>query len=307
MPFQGNIFVRNQNFVRDRNSGPPDDVIQAERVDDEFNNVTTGLTQARTAAATADDKAVTASAKATTEANAARSAVRGGVEEAYDTLKKLYDWVKGITDSLRTDVDRSAPAGQMALFFNSTAPSGWLHCNGAAVSRTTHAALFAAIGTRFGAGDGSTTFNLPDCRDEFFRGAGATAVGIKGEQSVQSHTHTASATAAGSHNHGGSAGANGAHTHTGTALSAGEHSHGGNYWYSANGGGGSGSTTRSGQNVTSTESAGAHTHALSINGAANHSHTISADGSHTHAVTVSATGSAETRPRFIALLPCIKT
>jgi microcystin-dependent protein len=51
-----------------------------------------------------------------------------------------------------------------------SAPTGYLKCNGAAVSRTTYAALFAAISTTFGVGDGSTTFNLPDLRGEFVRG-----------------------------------------------------------------------------------------------------------------------------------------
>lgn len=51
-----------------------------------------------------------------------------------------------------------------------TPPSGWLKCNGAAVSRSTYAALFTAIGTQFGSGDGSTTFNVPDLRGEFVRG-----------------------------------------------------------------------------------------------------------------------------------------
>ncbi len=52
----------------------------------------------------------------------------------------------------------------MAPFAGSAAPSGWLLCDGAAVSRTQYAALFAVIGTTYGAGDGSTTFNLPDLR-----------------------------------------------------------------------------------------------------------------------------------------------
>ena len=56
------------------------------------------------------------------------------------------------------------------LFRSSTAPTGYLKANGAAVSRTTYATLFAAIGTTFGAGNGSTTFNLPDLRGEFARG-----------------------------------------------------------------------------------------------------------------------------------------
>jgi phage-related tail fiber protein len=60
--------------------------------------------------------------------------------------------------------------GQVATFARSTPPTGWLKANGALVSRTTYAALFAAIGTTFGVGDGATTFALPDLRGEFLRG-----------------------------------------------------------------------------------------------------------------------------------------
>lgn len=62
------------------------------------------------------------------------------------------------------------PPGAVQAFARPTAPAGWLKCNGGAVSRTTYNKLFAAIGTTFGAGDGSTTFNLPDMRGEFIRG-----------------------------------------------------------------------------------------------------------------------------------------
>lgn len=62
------------------------------------------------------------------------------------------------------------PSGAVQAFAMSTAPSGWLKCNGQTVSRTTYAALFTAIGTTYGAGDGSTTFTLPDLRGEFIRG-----------------------------------------------------------------------------------------------------------------------------------------
>lgn len=57
-----------------------------------------------------------------------------------------------------------APAGVVLPFAGSTAPTGWLLCFGQAVSRTTYAALFTALGTSYGAGDGSTTFALPDLR-----------------------------------------------------------------------------------------------------------------------------------------------
>jgi microcystin-dependent protein len=78
-------------------------------------------------------------------------------------------------------------------------PSGWLGCYGQAVSRTTYASLFAALGTKFGAGDGSTTFNLPDLRAKFPRGApnitnpggtgGADSVTLSVNE-LPSHTHT---------------------------------------------------------------------------------------------------------------------
>ena len=56
------------------------------------------------------------------------------------------------------------PSGMLAPFAGSTAPTGWLLSDGSAVSRTTYSALFTAIGTTYGTGDGSTTFNLPDLR-----------------------------------------------------------------------------------------------------------------------------------------------
>ena len=62
------------------------------------------------------------------------------------------------------------PAGAVMSFAMEDAPAGWLKCNGDEVSRTEYAALFAAIGTVYGKGDDSTTFNLPDLRGEFIRG-----------------------------------------------------------------------------------------------------------------------------------------
>ena len=56
------------------------------------------------------------------------------------------------------------PSGAILQFAGSAAPSGYLLCDGSAVSRTTYAALFSAIGTTYGTGDGSTTFNVPDFR-----------------------------------------------------------------------------------------------------------------------------------------------
>lgn len=69
-----------------------------------------------------------------------------------------------------SDLLGMVPSGTVLYFAGQTAPAGWLKANGAAVSRTAYAALFAAIGTTYGVGDGRNTFNLPDLRGEFIRG-----------------------------------------------------------------------------------------------------------------------------------------
>ena len=93
--------------------------------------------------------------------------------------------------------------GHISLYGGSTAPSGWMLCNGAAISRTDYAALFAAIGTKYGVGNGTTTFNIPDLRGRIPVGLDATQtefdnLGEKGgakthtltEAELPSHTHT---------------------------------------------------------------------------------------------------------------------
>jgi microcystin-dependent protein len=79
---------------------------------------------------------------------------------------------KGYVDGLT-----GSPAGIIAPFAGTSAPSGWLACQGQAISRSTYATLFTAIGTTWGSGDGSTTFNLPDLRGVFLRGTGTNATG----------------------------------------------------------------------------------------------------------------------------------
>ena len=88
------------------------------------------------------------------------------------------------------------PAGAVMSFAMNTAPTGWLACNGAAVSRSTYSALFSAVSTTYGAGDGSTTFNLPDLRGYFVRGSGtnsdgtaAGTFGAKQADALKTHTH----------------------------------------------------------------------------------------------------------------------
>ena len=97
------------------------------------------------------------------------------------------------------------PAGMVQAYAGSAAPTGWLKCNGAAVSRTTYATLFAAIGTTYGSGNGSSTFNVPDLRGEFVRGwddsrgvDSGRSLGSFQADELKSHTHTfAGSTASG--------------------------------------------------------------------------------------------------------------
>lgn len=161
--------------------------------------------------------------------------------------------------------------GEVTHFAMSTPPAGFLKRNGAAVSRTTYAALFAKIGTTFGAGDGSTTFNLPDSRGSFDRGwddgrgldtnraFGSTQDWLNG-----SHTHGASTNSAGAHSHSVSVNLDRAPAGDGNAVFGDE------AYYGV---GGLGTNTA---------------------------------GAHSHTVTVSASGGSESRPHNVAFLPCIK-
>ncbi len=111
--------------------------------------------------------------------------------------------VQSGTTKKATTAQIQMPAGMILPFGNTTAPDGYLACDGSAVSRTTYSALFAAIGEVWGAGNGSTTFNVPDLRGGFIRGTGShgsetmadgnpyagPAVGAVEEDQFQGHLH----------------------------------------------------------------------------------------------------------------------
>jgi microcystin-dependent protein len=142
-------------------------------------------------------------------------------------------------------VDLGSPAGIIAPFAGTSAPSGWLACQGQAVSQTTYAALYAAIGATWNTGgEGAGNFRLPDLRGMFVRGTGTNAtgsssgavgpsVGAYATDTYLNHSHTASQpahshtyTTPGSNQNGGAAGSsytftsNGGSTSTGTAQPA---------------------------------------------------------------------------------------
>ena len=132
--------------------------------------------------------------------SAAISNLVNGAPGALDTLRELATALgndANFANNIAAKIDQAAPAGTVAYIAGSAAPAGWLKANGAEVSRTTYAPLFAAIGTRYGAGNGTSTFNLPDLRGEFIRGWDdgrgvdvGRAIGSHQLDALQQHTHT---------------------------------------------------------------------------------------------------------------------
>lgn len=103
------------------------------------------------------------------------------IEQDDGTEVKIFDFsTDKVNPSALSDIPASAmetslqaafvPSGAVMAYAQSTVPTGWLECNGQAVSRTTYSDLFTAIGVTYGDGDGSTTFNVPDYRGYFLRG-----------------------------------------------------------------------------------------------------------------------------------------
>lgn len=188
--------------------------------------------------------------------------------------------------------------GTVELLLDSAAPDGTLKLNGAAVSRTTYAELFALWGTTYGVGNGTTTFNVKDVRGEFLRFAAdggsvdsGRVLGSNQSEMIGPHTHTASSSSAGSHNHAGSGttSSNGAHTHT--LNIADDFGNFGNT-HMPN----TSNTTTLGQITTS--SSGAHDHTYSF--------TTDTEAAHSHTITVNNNSGTENRVRNVALLAVVR-
>jgi microcystin-dependent protein len=206
-------------------------------------------------------------------------------------------------------------AGARGEFYAVTPPQGWLKANGAVVSRTVYERLFNVIGTNYGAGDGSTTFNLPNDQGLFARGWDESGIydpgrafgSVQGSQNL-AHSHGGVTNLNGSHAHGASTDAQGGHTHSGTTQTAGSHSHGVPQ-NRVGGGGGAYASLKSedaaGVDVP-TSTAGSHTHTLIVDGVAPHAHTVTVNavGEHQHGIPTD--GGAEARPINRAVLVCIK-
>ena len=193
------------------------------------------------------------------------------------------------------------PVGTILASGGGAVPAGYLPCQGDTVERAVYSALFNVIGTNWGAGDGSTTFHLPDLRDWYLRGCGTTNTPGTVFQQATARPTTAfggDTNSTGSHSH--NVLSNGAHTHT--AQNAGGHSHsipGGRQ-----GGSGGYTATDTPTSAMNTGTAGDHTHTINSSGA--HTHITDNWGSHVHSFTITTGGDAETRPRSKHVLYLIK-
>lgn len=175
-----------------------------------------------------------------------------------------------------------AVTGAVVWRANTTVPSGYLYCDGAAVSRSTFSALFGVIGTTYGAGDGSTTFNVPNLIDRYPAGANSGAGVSRGATGgAKDHTHTGP-----SHTH--SVTEPGAHaTHT----SAGGHTH----------------DSHTVSNLIAQTSTSAST-TDPVTHASGGAHTHDAHSAHSGSATVAATGTTgAAEPPYMELKPVIKT
>lgn len=229
----------------------------------------------------------------------------------------------------------TGPPGSIMMYALPTAPEGWLVCDGSAVSRTLYSRLYSVIGDTYGAGDGVTSFNLPDFRgrvpvgmdpvDSDFNAIGATggekthlltlaempshthSFSWSGTTSSDAHTHTFSATSssdAHSHTFSDTSSSNGGHTHTTVASQVRGN---GTYDFPVASG-----SSRSFTTDITTGSAGAHTHSVSgTTSSDSHSHTVSgttSSDSHSHTVSGSGnTGSAGSGQAHNNLQPYVTT
>lgn len=225
-----------------------------------------------------------------TQARSNLSAAKSGNNSDITDLSVLAS----IPSIIQTALNALVPVGSYLVLAHNGNPTGYLYCDGSAVSRSTYAALFTVIGTTYGIGNGSTTFNLPDCRGRSLFGSGGLVgavfpsvnglVGVTGGNSSTTLSNNEMPT----HNHGGVSGLSGTldHTHNATTDFQGVHSHNvndlgvGSFTTQS-----AGSANRiipgTGYNA-STTSVGSHQHNLTTGGtnvSLSHSHTISNQGS----------------------------
>jgi microcystin-dependent protein len=198
------------------------------------------------------------------ESTSARTILAGDQISATITAKALTD-VETAVIAAEAAAGAAVPVGTLAMWGATSAPPApWVLLNGAAISRTTYSALFTLWGTLYGAGNGSTTFNVPDMRQRLPIGqatAGALAT-LGATAGSWDHTHGAGSFAAPTHVHSAGSLAAPSHTHGPGSLTVASHDHGPNTLTVASHTHGASAITVSTENLDHTHSMVGHTHSM---------------------------------------------
>ena len=203
--------------------------------------------------------------------------------------------VKATGSDLHVNGLNVVPAGSIICYSGENVPQGWLFCNGQAISRTTYHKLFNTIGTIYGTGNGTTTFNLPNLQDRFPMGKGTSSLGVTGgsdtvtltSDKIPSHSHTASVGSAGEHSHTGTTNTTGSHTHSYTDAYFAENS-GADNRFGTSAGTDNDNDYYFRDNLV-TGDAGDHSHTLTTNTEPSHTHTVTIDNTGTTNPTIDIT------------------
>lgn len=257
----------------------------------------------------------------TQESSNSRSVILNDQIMVGPTAKTLTD----IEGSFTTASVLTLPIGTLAMWLTGSIPTGWLLLNGQTVSRATYATLFALWSTTFGAGDGISTFTLPDFRQRIPIGLTSSApLNVLGATSGSwDHTHGPGTLTVANHGHGPGTLQVTSHDHTSGTLTVASHTHGAGTLtvagHTHDGGTLSTSNDGSHSHTGTTDSGGDHTHTIggvatdsadqnfdgstgsfvdNINGSTDsggshtHTFTTSSDGTHSHSVNFGNTGSS---------------
>jgi len=227
--------------------------------------------------------------------------LRSAFDGIYTPKHQAYTGGNGVTMKLSSS--SAVAVGDLKWSARMTDFDGWLMCDGREVYRDAYPNLFEVIGTSFGTGNGTTTFNVPDCRGRV-PGMIGTGVGLTVRnigQTLGSETHTLNSNEIPGHTHTGTTSTIAGHNHGGATTGAGGHAHSINdpghahtQWTindDFNNSGGSppgfagdsaGSRTWSNINTNTT--------GITVNAVSDHTHVISTDGSHSHTFTTASVG-----------------
>lgn len=168
MPFDSNgNFTRVHNWEQDRKDNID---IVSDRHDEEDDNFEGGF-----------NECMLRDGRAAMEGNLkmgnfqVRNMAKGTLPDDAVTKEQIDSVSTTVTSSLKTLLNKLWKIGDIKASVKNANHDNWFLCNGQAINRVTYSELFALIGTKFGAGDGTTTFNLPDYRGKFLRGLGGNS------------------------------------------------------------------------------------------------------------------------------------